>query len=79
MTEKRRETREKLAEEYSLSAKQVERDEKQTEARVMADVERSSHERGIAEKRFDDALEEAATEADAVAIEQEKASTRRRS
>lgn len=73
VTEKARETREKLAEEYGLSAKQVERDEKQTEARVTADVERVLTERGIAEKRFADALEEAATEADAAVIEQEKA------
>ena len=73
VTDKTRETREKLKEEYSLSAKQVERDEKQTEARVMADVERVLVERGIAEKRFSDALEEAATQADAEAIEQEKA------
>lgn len=72
VTEKARETREKLAEEYSLSTKQVERDEKQTEARVIADVERVIAERGIAEKHFADALEEAATEADATAIKQEK-------
>ena len=73
VTEKARETREKLAEEYGLSAKQVERDEKQTEARVTADVERVLTERGIAEKRFEDAMEEAATEAAAEAIKQEKA------
>jgi type II restriction enzyme len=73
VTEKARETREKLAEEYSLSANQVKRDEKQTEARVIADVERVLTERGIAEKRFADALDDAATEADAAVIEQEKA------
>lgn len=73
VTDKTRETREKLKEVYSLSAKQVERDEKQTEARVMADVERVLVERGIAEKHLSDALEEAATEADAEEIEQEKA------
>tara|TARA_R110002051_G_scaffold291646_1_gene355721 strand:+ start:1976 stop:5266 length:3291 start_codon:yes stop_codon:yes gene_type:complete len=73
VTEKSRETREKLAEEYGLSAKQVERDEKQTEARVTADVERVVTERNIAEKRLDDALDDAATESDASAIEQEKA------
>jgi type II restriction enzyme len=73
VTEKARETREKLAEEYSLSANQVKRDEKQTEARVMADLERVLTERGIAEKRFADALDDAATEADAAVIEQEKA------
>lgn len=68
VTAKSRETREKLMNEYSLSAKQVERDEKQTEARVMADVERVLVERGIAEKHFSDAIEEAATESDAEAI-----------
>jgi len=73
VTEKARETREKLAEEYSLSVKQVERDEKQTEARIMADVERVLTERGIAEKHFADALNEAVTEADAAAIKQQKA------
>jgi type II restriction enzyme len=73
VTEKSRETREKLAEQYGLSAKQVERDEKQTESRVTADVERVTTERNIAEKRFDDALNDAATEADAAAIEHEKA------
>ena len=72
VNDKVRETRDKLAEEYGLSAKQVERDEKQTEARVMADVERVLTERSIAEKRFEDALEDAATEADAAAIAQEK-------
>jgi type II restriction enzyme len=73
VTDKTRETREKLKENYSLSDKQVERDEKQTEACVIADVERVLVERGIAEKHFSDALEEAATEADAEAIQQEKA------
>lgn len=73
VTDKSRETREKLKEEYSLSTKQVERDEKQTEARVMADVERVLVERGIAEKHFSDALAEAATEAAAEAIERERA------
>ena len=73
VTAKSREIRERLAEEYGLSAKQVERDEKQTEARVWADVERVLTERSIAEKRFDDALEEAAAEADAEVIQQQKA------
>lgn len=73
VTEKTRELRGKLAEEYALSAKQVERDEKQTEVRVMADVERILTERSITEKRFEDALDEAATEAEAAKIQQEKA------
>jgi type II restriction enzyme len=73
VTEKTRETREKLKEEYSLSTKQVERDEKLTEARVIADVERVLIERGITERHLADALDEAATEADAEVINQEKA------
>jgi type II restriction enzyme len=72
VTERFRENREILAEEFNLSAKQVERDEKQTEAVVTAEVERVLTERGITEKRFVDALGEAATEAEAAVIEQEK-------
>lgn len=72
VTEKVRETREKLQEVYGLSAKQVERDEKQTEARVIADVERTLIERAIADRHFADAQEEAATEAEAQIIEAQR-------
>jgi type II restriction enzyme len=72
VTEKARETREKLKLEYGLSARQVERDERQTEARVIADVERTLTERDIADRQFADALEEAATEVDAQAIQAQR-------
>lgn len=73
VTEKSRELRKKLAEKYALSAKQVERDEKQTKERVIADVERFVTARTIAKKRLEDALEAAATEAEAQLIQQQKA------
>lgn len=69
--EKTRETREQLQQEYGLSARQVDRDEKQTEARVKADVERVLMERTIEEHNLAVKREEAATEAEAKAVEQE--------
>jgi type II restriction enzyme len=69
--EKTRETREQLQQEYGLSKRQVERDEKQTEARVKADVERVLMERGIAEQHLVVKREEAATEAEMKTVEQE--------
>lgn len=71
VTEKARETREQLREEYGLSARQIQRDEKQTEARVAADVERVLMERSIAETLLAEKREEAATEAEAQAVDQE--------
>lgn len=73
VTEKTKETRENLQREYGLTAAQVERDEKQTEARVTSDVERLLVEREIADKHFKDAINEAATEAEAQAAEAERA------
>ncbi len=77
-TEKTRETREKLQAEYGLTKKQVERDEKATEAEVVRRYERARLEHEIASKHLADELAEAATEADAAVIavkkaEQEKA------
>lgn len=65
VTQKTRETREQLKEEYGLTKAQVQRDEKRTESQVAVDVERvlASHE--IAAAHLDRALEEAATEAEA--------------
>ena len=71
VTEKTQETRENLQREYGLTAKQTERDEKQTEARVTADVERLILEREITNKHFADALKEAPTENEAKAVEAE--------
>ncbi|MCI1831427.1 MAG: DEAD/DEAH box helicase family protein [Bifidobacterium sp.] len=73
VTEKAKETRQNLQREYGLTAKQVERDEKQTEARITADVERLLVEREIANKHFENAIAEAATEAEAQAAEAERA------
>lgn len=69
--EKTRPTREQLQQEYGLSTRQVNRDEKQTEALVKADVERVLMERSIAEKHLAEKREEAATEAEAKAVDQE--------
>lgn len=74
--EKTRSIREQLQEEYGLSAKQVERDEKQTEVRVKADIERVLMERSIAEKHLAEKREEAATEAEENAVDQEIADHR---
>lgn len=73
VTEKAKETRQNLQREYGLTAKQIERDEKQTEARISADVERLLVEREIADKHFENAIVEAATEAEAQAAEAERA------
>lgn len=73
VTEKAKETRQNLQQEYGLTAKQVEHDEKQTEARITADVERLLVEREIADKHFENAIAEAATEAEAQAAEAERA------
>lgn len=71
VTEKAQSTREQLKEEYGLSAKQVARDEAQTEARVRVEVERVLMQRGIDEKRLEDKREQAATEAEAFEVDQE--------
>ncbi|MEV8339280.1 DEAD/DEAH box helicase family protein [Leucobacter sp. NPDC077196] len=73
VTEKTKETREQLKEEYGLSSKQVERDEKQTEARVVADVERVLLERSIVDTRLSEEREQAATESEAREIERAQA------
>lgn len=66
-------TREKLVAEYGLTAKQTQRDEKMTAAKVEQSVERALTENSIAQKRLENALAEAATEAEAREIEQQKA------
>lgn len=73
VTEKNRDIRAELKEEYGLTAKQTERDEKLTEARVQADVERALIERDIANTRFNDEVKEAATEVEAQAVETKQA------
>jgi len=65
--------REELKEEYGLTAAQVERDEKRTEQAIKAQVERAYTEHGIASRHLEDELENAATEAEADAIQAKKA------
>ena len=73
VTEQTREKRSELKEAYGLTAAQVERDEKRTEQAVKAKVERAYAEHVIAQKHLDDELNEAATEAEAQAVEAKRA------
>ncbi|QZE24766.1 DEAD/DEAH box helicase family protein [Brevibacterium casei] len=72
-TEKTRDTRDKLQAEYGLTKKQVERDERTTEAEVVRRYERVRVEYEIASKHLSDEMAEAATEADAGVIATKKA------
>lgn len=69
VAEKLRPTREKLQVEYGITNIQVTRDEKATEAKVMAAVERTVTEHQIATKHIEAELAEAATEAEAEQIQ----------
>ena len=73
ITEQTRQKREELKEEYGLTAKQVDRDEKRTEQAIKDQIERAYTEHNIATKHLDDELRNAATEADAEAIEAARA------
>jgi type II restriction enzyme len=73
VTEQSHQKREELKEAYGLTAKQVERDEKRTEQAVGEQVERAYTEHNIASKHLEDELKNAATEADAQAIEAKRA------
>ena len=73
VTEQTREKRSELKEAYGLTAAQVERDEKRTEQAVKAAVERAYAEHVIVQKHLDDDLNEAATEAEAAAVEAKRA------
>ena len=72
VTEQSHHKREELKEAYGLTVKQVERDEKRTEQAVKAQVERAYTEHNIASKHLEDELSNAATEAEAQAIEATK-------
>lgn len=72
VTEQTKAKREELKEEYSLTNKQVERDEKRTEQAVKDQVERAYTEHNIATKHLDDELKNAATEAEAEAAQAKK-------
>lgn len=73
VTEKARETRAKVASEYGMTAKQVENDEKTTEANVKAQVERAFVDHQIALNHIDAESREAATEAEFLAVDAKKA------
>lgn len=65
--------RTELAQEYGLTQAQVERDAKATEAKVRAEVERAYTEHEIARRHLEDEAKQAATEADAKAVETKQA------
>ena len=72
VTEQTRQKRKELKEAYGLTAKQLQRDEKRTEQAVKDQVERAYAEHNIASKHLDDELNNAATEADAEALQAKK-------
>jgi type II restriction enzyme len=69
VAEQTRQKREELKEEYGLTAKQVERDEKRTKQTITDRIERAYTEHNIATRHLDDEVKNAATEAEAQAIE----------
>jgi type II restriction enzyme len=73
VTGKARETRQKLREEYGLTVKQIERDEKRTEQAVKGQIERTYSEHAIASKHLEDELKNASTEAEARAVQVKQA------
>lgn len=72
VTEKARETRARVAAEYGMTSKQVESDEKSTEAQVKAKVERAYVDHQIALNHIDAESADAATEADFLALDAKK-------
>lgn len=68
VTEQTRTTRTELQESYGLTAKQVERDTRATEAKVKGEVERAFAEHRIAQQHLEDEANEAPTEAEAQAV-----------
>lgn len=72
VTEQTRSKREELKEAYGLTAKQVERDEKRTAQAIKDQVERAYAEHNIASKHLEDELKNAATEAEAEAVQVKK-------
>ncbi|CAL4860332.1 DEAD/DEAH box helicase family protein [Microbacterium sp. MM2322] len=73
VTEKARDTRAKVAAEYGMTAKQVENDEKSTEAQVRAKVERAYVDLQIALNHIDAEGADAATEAEFISLDAKKA------
>ena len=73
ITEQTRTKRSELQEIYGLTHKQAERDAKAIEAKVKAEVERAYTDRAITQGHLDDEAQDAATEAEAQAIEAKRA------
>jgi type II restriction enzyme len=73
ITDQVRSKRNELQESYGLTAKQVERDTKATEAKVKAEVERAYAEHKIARQHLEDEATDAATEAEAQAVATKRA------
>ena len=73
LTDQARTKRNELQESYGLTAKQVERDTKATEAKVKAEVESAYAEHKIAQQHLEDEATEAATEAEAQAVATKRA------
>lgn len=73
VTSKARETRDKLKAEYDLTAAQIAKDERRTEAVVTAAVERAYIDHGIAKKHLDDELQNATTDAQVEAVTAKRA------
>lgn len=73
VTEQSRQKREELKEAYGLTATQVQRDIQRTEQAVKDQIERAYTEHNIAGKHIEDELKNAATEAQAQAVEAKKA------
>lgn len=73
ITEKARETRVNVAAEYGMTAKQVENDERTTEAQVKAKVERAYVDHQITLNHIEAESRDAATEAEFLAVNAKKA------
>jgi type II restriction enzyme len=73
VTEKTRETRQKLKDEYGLTDRQIERDERRTEQALKGQVERAYSDHAIAGKHLEDELKNAGTEAEAEAVQRRQA------
>jgi type II restriction enzyme len=73
VTEKARETRARIAVEYGMTARQIENDEKTTEAQVKAQVERAFVDHQIALSHIEAESRDAATETELLAADAKKA------
>lgn len=73
VTQKARETREKLKEEYGLTSAQLTRDEQRTEADVTAAVERAYVDHAIAQRHIEDEHEAATTDDQLAAVADKRA------